>query len=162
MPTDVIRFEGFEYRRGQQSLSYAGRALTVGSRALALLDALLRRPGVYLSTFDLMLAAWPDTHVDESNLRVQMSALRRLLAPCGRPIVRNAPGRGYAFVGRFDHALPEERDIVLVLSLSSAQFDLQGIEPELVAPTLRAVLQRIELGSGREHTASAEGQDSAS
>jgi DNA-binding winged helix-turn-helix (wHTH) protein len=49
----------------------------LGSRALDLLVALVERAGELVSKGELMARVWPDTLVEESNLRVQVAALRR-------------------------------------------------------------------------------------
>src|SRR5262249_59826030 len=43
---------------------------------------------------------WPDTYVEEGNLRVQMAALRRALGEdqSGNRYIATVPGRGYRFV----------------------------------------------------------------
>ena len=53
--------------------------LAIGSRALDLLLLLLRRHGEILSRDEIMDAVWPGLSVEESNLTVQMAALRRIL-----------------------------------------------------------------------------------
>lgn len=144
MELDTFRFEGFEYRRRERGLYRGARRLAVGSRALALLDLLLARPGIYISVSELMQAGWPDTYVDENNVRVQVSALRRHLAQCGRPIIQNAPGRGYAFVGRIDEAEASGAGrLKLVVSLTYEQGRL--------APALAHLLEKIESGAETEH-----------
>jgi predicted ATPase len=66
-----------------------------------ILLALVEQPGRILSRDDLIARAWPDTTVDEVNLRVQVSALRRALGKTedGQPYLVTIPGRGYRFVG---------------------------------------------------------------
>lgn len=152
MGLDVFWFEGFEYRRSEQGLYRGDRRLDVGSRALALLDLLVVRPGKYVSTLELMHAAWPDTYVDECNVRVQISTLRRHLAPRGRSIIRNAPGRGYAFVGRIDEAVASVADdLKLVISVTAAA--------ERLPPALILLLDRIESGARSEQIGVAGGGD---
>src|SRR5258708_22290271 len=51
----------------------------LGRRAVALLHALIVRPGMPLSKDALIEAAWPGLVVEESNLTVQIAALRRML-----------------------------------------------------------------------------------
>ena len=69
----------------------------VGSRALDVLIALVERPGELVGKDELIARAWPNTFVEESNLRLQVSALRRTLGEGNRYLV-NVPGRGYSFV----------------------------------------------------------------
>ena len=51
----------------------------IGGRALDILTALVERPGELVSKRELMVRAWPSINVDDSNLKVNMAALRRIL-----------------------------------------------------------------------------------
>lgn len=53
-----------------------GEPVAVGQRAVALLRLLVDRAGKPVSKDDLIAAAWPGLAVEDSNLTVQMSALR--------------------------------------------------------------------------------------
>jgi predicted ATPase/DNA-binding winged helix-turn-helix (wHTH) protein len=71
----------------------------LGSRALTLLCALVERAGAVLSRDELVAKIWPATVVEETSLRVQVAALRKVLGEGergGRYIV-NVVGRGYSF-----------------------------------------------------------------
>ena len=59
--------------------------LPVGKRAVALLRVLVERAGAPVSKDTLIDAAWPGLAVEDSNLTVQIAALRRALgeAPGG-------------------------------------------------------------------------------
>ncbi|MBZ9653646.1 ATP-binding protein [Phyllobacterium lublinensis] len=74
--------------------------LSIGSRAFDMLVALVQNHGRVLSHAELMAFAWPGLNVEASNIRVQMTHLRREIG-CGengdRYIVSLA-GRGYSFV----------------------------------------------------------------
>ena len=108
---DILLFEGFRLdRSGLFRLDGAGVATPValGSRALALLGLLAGRGGELISKDEIMQAVWPHTIVEENNLTVQISALRRLLDP-GRAqgsCIQNVPGRGYRFVAPVTRAEP--------------------------------------------------------
>jgi predicted ATPase/DNA-binding winged helix-turn-helix (wHTH) protein len=72
----------------------------IGSRALDILIALVERPGEVITKRELLARAWPDLVVEESNLRVQIAALRKALTE-GQDEARyivNVAGRGYSFV----------------------------------------------------------------
>jgi TolB-like protein/DNA-binding winged helix-turn-helix (wHTH) protein len=75
--------------------------VALGSRAIALLQALLERPGTVVSKEALIEAAWPGQIVEESNLTVQIAALRRVLgeAAGGEGWIATMPRRGYRFIG---------------------------------------------------------------
>src|SRR5437667_12882985 len=75
--------------------------VALGRRATALLRALVERPGALVSKDALIEAAWSGQAVEESNLTVQIAALRRALgeAPGGDRWIETMPRRGYRFVG---------------------------------------------------------------
>jgi len=78
-----------------------GERVALGQRAVALLRSLIDRPGAVVAKDALIKAAWPGQAVEESNLTVQIAALRRVLgeAPGGQPWIQTLPRRGYRFVG---------------------------------------------------------------
>jgi TolB-like protein len=71
--------------------------LPVGRRAVALLRALIERPGVPVAKDELIDAAWPGQAVEESNLTVQIASLRRVLGEeaGGARWIETLPRRGY-------------------------------------------------------------------
>src|SRR5919109_529108 len=73
----------------------------VGYRGLKLLAALVGRPGEILGKAELMDAAWPGMAVEEGNLTVQISQLRKLLGPAadGGGWIATVPRIGYRFTG---------------------------------------------------------------
>ncbi|WP_245518302.1 ATP-binding protein [Rhizobium leguminosarum] len=75
-------------------------AVRVGSRALEILAALIERPGELVGKAELVSRVWPDTFVEESNLKVNVAALRRALgdAPGDMQYIATVSGRGYRFV----------------------------------------------------------------
>lgn len=75
----AIVFGPFRLLPRQRMLLEGEVPLRVGSRALDMLIALLERPGDLISKSDLMQRVWPNTHVEESNLKVNISALRRTI-----------------------------------------------------------------------------------
>jgi pentatricopeptide repeat protein len=78
-----------------------GRPMAVSSKGLQLLQALLASPGQVLTKTELMHAAWADATVEESNLSVQIAALRKQLGPTpdGGDWIATAPRVGYRFIG---------------------------------------------------------------
>ena len=78
-----------------------GEPVALGQRAVALLRALVERPGALVSKDALIEAAWPGLAVEDSNLTVQIAALRRALGetPGGERWIETMPRRGYRFIG---------------------------------------------------------------
>lgn len=72
----------------------------IGGRALEILTALVERPGEVVSKRELLSRVWPDTFVEEGNLKVNMAALRRALGegPDAADYIATVVGRGYRFV----------------------------------------------------------------
>ncbi len=94
----ILRFDDFEMDIPARSLKRSGCDIRIGSRAFDLLAALASRQGEILSKAELMEVAWPETHVEESSLRVNIVSLRKALDG-GNPysMVENVAGRGYTF-----------------------------------------------------------------
>jgi TolB-like protein len=78
-----------------------GQPVPIGGRAASLLRVLVERPGSPVSKADLIEAAWPGLSIEESNLSVQIAALRKVLAeePGGDRWIETLSRRGYRFVG---------------------------------------------------------------
>jgi DNA-binding winged helix-turn-helix (wHTH) protein len=75
--------------------------VVLGGRAVALSRALIEKPGVLVPKDALIEAAWPGRAIEDSNLSVQIAALRRALedAPGGERWIETMARRGYRFVG---------------------------------------------------------------
>jgi adenylate cyclase len=80
--------------------------VAVGQRACVLLRTLVSQPGVLVTKSELMDAAWPGLAVEEGNLTVQISALRKALADSrGRgQWIGTVARRGYRFIGEVQEA----------------------------------------------------------
>ena len=82
-------------------LTEAGVPVALGSRAVAVLTALVKRSNEFVQKNSIIDAAWPGVVVEESNLAVQIAAIRRVLAqaPGGERWIETLARRGYRFVG---------------------------------------------------------------
>jgi TolB-like protein/Flp pilus assembly protein TadD len=101
--SDTFLFEGFRLDRRSGLFrrdNGAAAPITIGSRALDILGVLIARAGEVVSKDEIIGAVWPGTAVEDSNLTVQVSALRRVLdrdrseGSC----IQTVAGRGYRFV----------------------------------------------------------------
>src|ERR1700731_1645217 len=90
-----------------QSLWREGVRVPLGSRAFAILCALIERPGRLVSKLELFERVWPGISVDEANLRVQVGALLRALGEHGRDIF-SVTGLGSRFIGQLEGVRLEE------------------------------------------------------
>src|SRR5690242_7139698 len=82
-------------------LTRDGVATSLGARGVAVLTVLVSHADKYVQKADIIDAAWPDVVVEDANLAVQISAIRRALAsvPGGEAWVETLARRGYRFVG---------------------------------------------------------------
>lgn len=97
---NTLVFGPFRLSSERRELTAHGAPVQLGSRAFDLLLALLRRKGQVATKDELMAEVWPGTVVEENNLQVQISALRKALGEEseGARYVLTVPGRGYRFV----------------------------------------------------------------
>src|SRR6185437_13356435 len=85
-----------------ESLFRGAEPVALGRRAVAVLRLLLERAGEPVSRQTLIEAAWPRLAIEDSNLSVQIAAVRRVLAEQagGANWIETLPRRGYRYVGR--------------------------------------------------------------
>src|ERR1700748_3116448 len=95
-----LSFGPFRLIPGRRILMRDGRPLRLGSRALDLLIALVDGGKDLISKEDLLKRVWPDTFIEEANLRVHIAALRKLLGGegSGDQYIGTVAGRGYCFL----------------------------------------------------------------
>ena len=98
----AIGFAGFELRPWERSVSHSGSPVKLGARAFDVLMALVERRDRIVTKDELFDIVWPGLVVEESNLQVQVSTLRKLF---GQGVIATIPGRGYRFVAQLDERL---------------------------------------------------------
>jgi DNA-binding winged helix-turn-helix (wHTH) protein len=122
-PSEIFLFEDFRLdRRGGGLYRRDGggtfEPVAIGSRALDILCLLIERAGEIVSKDQIIAVVWPGTVVEDSNLTVQISALRRVLdrARSEGSCIQTVPGRGYRIAARVTRCgtdpLPEVGDNV--------------------------------------------------
>ena len=135
---DIFLFDGFRLdRRGGGLFRGDERGvfapLAIGSRALDVLGVLVERPGDLVSRDEIMSAVWPETVVEDSNLAVQIRALRRVLDQ-GRAegsCIQTVAGRGYRLVATVTRRAAD------VGSNTAAAVLTSGAPPRCAAPVDR-------------------------
>ena len=85
------RFGHFELRPASRQLLVEGQPATLGGRAFDVLRTLIERRERVVAKNELLDLVWPGLVVEENNLQVQISALRKLLGP---QVIATIPGRG--------------------------------------------------------------------
>jgi len=93
-------FDDFELDTTEWVLRQKGKILPLAPKALQALELLLRNSGRVVSRAELVESLWPDAFVEESNLTVTVSVLRRALGDSenGTTFIETVPKRGYRFV----------------------------------------------------------------
>jgi predicted ATPase/DNA-binding winged helix-turn-helix (wHTH) protein len=129
----AFSFGEFRLLPEERILLTAGKPVRISSRALDILTELVEHAGELVSKGQLIARAWPNTSVEENNLRVHIGALRRLLgvSPTGVSNIATIPGRGYLFVA------PVERESVRPL-LATVPTSMT-LRPPLPAPLTRMI-----------------------
>ena len=97
----MYEFGPFRLDADAEILFVGDQPVVLGQRAVALLRSLLEQAGIPVSKGTLFEAAWPGLAVEDSNLTVQISALRRAFDDAGGSAdwIETMPRRGYRYVG---------------------------------------------------------------
>jgi DNA-binding winged helix-turn-helix (wHTH) protein len=77
-----------------------GKPVALTPKAFDILCVFAQNSGRLLSKDELMKRVWPNSFVEEANLSVNISALRRALGdtPDGQELIATVPKMGYRFV----------------------------------------------------------------
>jgi TolB-like protein/Tfp pilus assembly protein PilF len=94
-------FGPFRLDADAEMLFRGAEPMVLGQRAVALLRLLVERAGEPVSKDALIEAAWPGLAIEDSNLTVQIAALRRVFEGVagGANWIETLPRRGYRYVG---------------------------------------------------------------
>jgi len=112
MDPDEITFGRFQLNLNQRRLLCQGAPVQLGSRALDILCVLAKAEGEIVSKDELMTHVWPGVVVQENNIQVHISALRKVLGQekDGETHLVTVPGRGYRLIGLKSSAAAGEPD----------------------------------------------------
>jgi predicted ATPase/DNA-binding winged helix-turn-helix (wHTH) protein len=92
--TVAYRFGRFELHPAMRQLLADEQPVALGARAFDLLVALIERRDRLVTKSELLDVVWPGLVVEEGNLQVQVSTLRKLLGP---ETIATIVGHGYRF-----------------------------------------------------------------
>jgi TolB-like protein len=97
----IHKFGPFRLDADAEILFRGTEPTVLGQRAVALLRLLVERAGTPVSKDALIAAAWPGLAIEDSNLTVQIAALRRVFEEVagGASWIETLPRRGYRYVG---------------------------------------------------------------
>jgi TolB-like protein/DNA-binding winged helix-turn-helix (wHTH) protein len=110
---EVISFGPFRLDTERRRVDRNGIPVVLSSRAFDILVLLVENRGRVVGKDEIMTRVWRGMIVEENNLAVQISALRRALAERAgdTPLIVTVPGQGYRFVGRLNQTDDMSRDV---------------------------------------------------
>ncbi len=111
----VYQFGAFQLDVEQSLLSRDGESVALPPKIFDILVVLVENSGQLLDKEELMRRVWPDTFVEENNLTVNMSALRKALGESanGLKYIETVPRRGYRFVADVCELMDIEASLLL-------------------------------------------------
>lgn len=112
----IYEFGSFRLDVVKRLLWREGEPVPLTSKSFETLLALVERRGEILDKDSLMRRVWPDTVVEEKNLTINISALRKALgeSPQEHRYIVTVPGRGYRFVAEVHETCDAETAQVMV------------------------------------------------
>ena len=115
----ILEFGPFRLDVDAGILFHGAEPTPLGRRAVALLALLTQRSGAPMSKKALIEAAWPGLAIEDSNLTVQIAAVRRIFEDLagGADWIETLPRRGYRYVG--PAVTPQDRNRTMAGSGSS-------------------------------------------
>src|SRR5271155_5259243 len=127
---EMYEFGAFSMDPEERVLTRDGTPLSLTPKAFDTLLCLVRNPGRLLTKDELLKEIWPDTFVEEVNLAVNISTLRKALGenPQDGRYIATVTGRGYRFVAdvrRIATRRKSGRDLGEIPELAPAQSDFQ-------------------------------------
>ena len=133
-PRGALRFGDWELRAVERELIVRGERVQVGSRAFDVLLALVERRGQVVTKDELLNAAWPGLVVEETNVSVQIAALRKLV---GSRAIATVAGLGYRL------ALAADADVAIASSVDAVSRPGAGAETTNAASLPQAATDLI-------------------
>lgn len=149
---EIYEFGSFILDPSERVLSCLGTTVCLTPKAFETLLCLVRNRGRTLTKDELLKHIWPGTFVEEVNLAVNISTVRKALGenPKDSRYIATVPGRGYRFVAEV-RSVPNQRGehVVAVIhpepieTANASVSPADGDEPSHGAPKSRAVASRL-------------------
>jgi len=101
LETQVIyEFDNFRLNPANHSLLCRGKAVPLTPKSFEILVTLIERQGMLVTKDELMKKIWPDSFVEEANLTVNVSALRKAFGDTAehQQFIETVPKHGYRFI----------------------------------------------------------------
>lgn len=120
-----LSFGPYEIDRAKRRLLRNGETLPLNSKTFDLLLFFAENHGRLLSKDEILSNVWPDQFVEENNLSVQVSALRKAFGERqgGEKFITTVPGKGYCFVADVRQHPDDEELVIEQHSISRVVID---------------------------------------
>src|SRR5947209_11607305 len=154
VPTrQIYEFGPFRMNVNKRLLLKGDVTVPLTSKAFETLLALIEHSGEVLEKDSLLTRVWPDTIVEEKNLTIAISTLRKALGetPSEHQFIVTVPGRGYKFVATVRELLGEETDLI-VEQRTTKQITVEEDEPQEARAEALAVTSRRPLLTAAPHS----------
>jgi Tol biopolymer transport system component/DNA-binding winged helix-turn-helix (wHTH) protein len=114
----IYEFCGFRLTPSEHTLARDGKPVVLSPKAFEILVLFVENPGELISKQNIMQKVWPESYVEESNIQVHISAIRKIL---GRPeLIETVPKKGYRFTGQVTEVdKKQERDADLAVPVDN-------------------------------------------
>ena len=125
-------FGSFQFDPARLLLLRDGEIVQVTPKALEILGLLIRERERLVSRKELMSEVWPDTFVEEANINLYISILRKTLGQNGTAetrYIRTVSKKGYRFVANVTEESPETPKNGHVSDVSLAEISAKGHIP---------------------------------
>lgn len=112
---NLYAFGEFRLDSVERALFHGNELVSLTPKALVTLLVLVRHAGHVVSKEELMQEVWPDTFVEEGNLNVNISTLRKVLGELanGQAFIETVPRRGYRFVAPIEVVSAEPMELLI-------------------------------------------------
>jgi DNA-binding winged helix-turn-helix (wHTH) protein/TolB-like protein/Flp pilus assembly protein TadD len=145
---ELYEFGGFQLDAIERLLLRDGSPVQLKPKTFDTLLALVRQSGHLVGKNELMQEVWPDSFVEEINLTVNISALRKILGEngAGQRYIETVPKRGYRFVAPVteiangDILLVKRRTTSISVKDEEEETDIPASAPLSATNNVRAAL----------------------
>src|SRR2546430_9106999 len=149
----IYEFGPFRLNVNKRLLLKGDATVPLTSKAFDTLLALIENSGEVLEKDSLLNRVWPDTIVEEKNLTIAISTLRKALGetPSEHQFIVTVPGRGYKFVATVREFVGEDTDLI-VEKRTTEQITIEEDEPQEAHAEALAVTNRRPLLTAAPHS----------
>src|SRR5215471_14704708 len=146
-PRLIYEFDDFHLEPDERKLMRRDQLIPLHGKAFEMLVVLIRNRGKLLTKDELFHLVWPDQIVEESNLTVNMSAIRRALGerPNSPRYITTVSGRGYRFIGEVrqfaDEALTIEHESFARVTVQQEETESTSLLPSV--PQITNAARRV-------------------